>query len=121
MPEVPGSGCNDFPFGPVFHGLDPYRFGVNFVEDHLLFISAAGGVRDPASLVSVQGALNVLYCDENVVLAFVSISLIVLNIFGLCLFGGPYALALAEHVALLDILGLRGKLMDIFDIDEGPG
>ena len=85
--------CDDFPFGPVLHRLDPHQVEVYFVEDNLIFIAAAGGVWEPSGLVSVQGARHILYCDDNVVLAFVSIGFIVLLVFGLCMFGGPDALA----------------------------
>ena len=37
------------------------------------------------------------------------------------MFGGPDALALAAYVALLGLLGLGGKLVEVFDVDEGPG
>ena len=54
-------------------------------------------------------------------LAFVGLDFIVSFVFGLCMFGGPDTLALATHVALLSLLGLGEKLMDIFDVGVGPG
>ena len=91
------------------------------MEDYLIFVAAAGGVRELGGLVSVQGARHVVYHDDNVVLSFVSLGFIVLHIFGLCRFFGPDALALAAHVALLGLLGLVEKLIDIFDFDKRPG
>ena len=87
----------------------------------MIFVAAAGCVRELAGLVIVQGACRVVYRDDNVMLLFVSLGFIILYVFGLCRFGGPDALALAAHVALLGLLGLGGKLIDIFDVDEGPG
>ena len=72
-------------------------------------------------MVSVQGARHVLYYDDNVVLAFVSIGSIVLLVFGLCMFGVPDALELAAHVVLLGLVRIGEKLMDLSDVDEGPG
>ena len=91
------------------------------MEDHLIFVAAAGGVREPTSLVSVQGARHVVYCDDNVVMLFFSLGFIVLHIFGLCRFGGSDALALAENVALLGLLRLGEKLMEVFEVDTGTG
>ena len=62
-----------------------------------------------------------MYCDDYVVLAFLSLGFIVLLVFGSCLFGGPDALELAMYLSLLVLLGLRGTLIDLFDVDEGPG
>ena len=87
----------------------------------MIFVAAAGGVWELAGLVSVKGARHVVYCDDNVVLSFVSIGFIVLHVFGLCRFGRPDVLALAAHVALLGLLGIGEKIIDIFDVDEGPG
>ena len=98
--------CNDFPLILVLHGIDPRQVGVDFLEDNLIFVAAAGGMRELSGLVSLQGARHVVDCDDNVVLSFVSLGFIVLHVFGLCRFGGPDALALAAHVALLGILGL---------------
>ena len=112
-------GCNDFPFGPVLHGLEPRQVGVDFVEDHLIFIAAAGCVRETAGLVSVQGARHVFYCDHNVVLALVSLGFIVLLVFGLCMFCGPDAFGLAENVALMGLLGLGEKLWTFLTLMRG--
>ena len=91
------------------------------MEDHLIFVAAVGGVWELASLVSVQGARHVEYYADNVVMQFVSLGFIVLHVFGLCKFGGTDTLALAANVALLGILGLGGGIIDVLDVDEGPG
>ena len=91
------------------------------MEDNLTSVAADGGVRELTGLVSVQGTRHVVYRDDNVVLLFVSLGFIVLHVFVLCMFGGPDALALAAHVALLGLLGIGEKIIDIFDVDEGPG
>ena len=49
-----------------FHGFNPGGFAINFIQDHLVFVSTALPVRGLPRLVRVHDPLGFIHIDEDI-------------------------------------------------------
>ena len=78
-----------------------------------------------SSLVCKEGTLHVIYCDDYVVLFFLVFSDSAFSFCFCCVwhqrrFGRAHTLELSPHMSLFYLLILWEKLVEVFDVDEGP-
>jgi hypothetical protein len=66
--ESPASCKNHFSLRFILHGFHPHGVAVDVVEEHLVFVAAAGACWELACLVGVDGGFGLVNCDVNVVL-----------------------------------------------------
>ena len=105
------------------HGFYPCHVTVYFMEAHLIFVAADGGIGELASLVGVQGLYHVVdFGDEVPLFSFCWDEVPVIGVFarrgGS---GGAHVLPLATHVPSLGFFGLGEASVDIFYVHQGPG
>ena len=57
---------NHFPFRSVFHWLDPGGIAINFMDNHLVVVSTAGGMGELSSLVREHCVPGIVSCNEKI-------------------------------------------------------
>ena len=88
------------------------------MDDHLVLVAAAGGMRESTCLICVDRVTGIIECYENVLLFCYGHGHSSGGLLGL---GGLHPLELGFHVSLLGFFGLGEILVDVLDVDKGPG